>query len=122
MQLSEDIPATQILVNAYDEHSVVIADIEYTQSLILTPVSVEPWPVMTFADINDEALLMLLREDCDVVLIGTGAVHYPLTAQQLTLFYDKHMGIETMNTRAACRTYNLLANEGRRVLAALLIM
>ncbi|HLF66632.1 MAG TPA: Mth938-like domain-containing protein [Gammaproteobacteria bacterium] len=122
MQLSEDNPATKYLVTAYKDNAVVIDGVEYTHGIILTPKAIKPWAVASFAHLTDELLLELLCPiEADLVLVGTGAEHRQLSAQQLAFFYEQHIGIEVMSTQAACRTYNLLANEGRRVLAGLIM-
>ena len=64
-----------------------------------------------------EALLALEPE---VVLLGTGARQVFLPPRQLAPFYRKAVGVELMTTDAACRTFNVLAAEERRVVAGLL--
>ncbi len=56
-----------------------------------------------------------------MVLLGTGRRHAPVAPRWMAWFGGRGMGLEVMDTRAACRTYNILATEGRRVVAALII-
>jgi uncharacterized protein len=114
MQLSEDTPLTHFLVTAYQEDSISINHIAYTHAIIVSPTQVIAWP-------QTDDYSLLLQKDTELVLIGTGKIGKPLTAQQLAFFYERNIGIEVMNTQAACRTYNLLANEGRHVVAGLII-
>jgi len=59
--------------------------------------------------------------DADLVIFGSGErLRFPNPAL-LQALYAKRIGVETMDTHAACRTYNFLASEGRRVVAALLL-
>lgn len=109
MQLSEDTPLTQFLVTAYEAGTIWVNNTPYTHSIILTPEQVVVW---------DENFSQLLNYEAELVLIGTQKIIPP---EALIIFYEKNIGIEVMNTQAACRTYNLLANEGRRVIAGLLI-
>lgn len=109
MQLDEDTPLTQFLVTAYEPDTIWVYHIPYSHSIILTPEAVKSW---------DENLSELLAFETELVLIGTNKI---ITAEQLVIFYEKNIGVEVMNTQAACRTYNLLANEGRRVIAGLFI-
>ena len=65
-----------------------------------------------------EPLLGLAPE---VVLLGTGArQHFP-DAQVLRILHQQRIGVEVMDTSAACRTYNVLVTEGRSVAAALIV-
>ena len=94
----------------------------FDYSLLVLPESApRPRPVASFEDLTVEHFEQLLAEQPDVVILGTGArqrfVH-PRLAAPLT---GKQIGVECMDTNAACRTYNILAAEGRRVAAALFV-
>jgi uncharacterized protein len=112
MQLSEDTPQSEFLVTAYEIGTIWVNQVPYSHSIILSPQQVEPW------DGNFEKLL---KDNIELVLIGTGADAKLIMPEQLIIFYEKNIGVEVMNTQAACRTYNLLANEGRQVIAGLLV-
>jgi uncharacterized protein len=59
--------------------------------------------------------------DPELVIFGSGErIRFP-KPQWLQTLYARRVGVETMDTHAACRTYNFLAGEGRRVVAALLL-
>ena len=61
------------------------------------------------------------RRTPEIVLLGTGATQrFPRPALTAPL-HDAHVGLEVMDTRAACRTYNILVAEGRPVTAALIV-
>lgn len=55
-----------------------------------------------------------------VALIGTGFKRYPVAENLLDIFYKNRIGVEVMKTSSACKTFNLLASDGRRVVALLL--
>lgn len=112
MQISEDTPLTEFLVTAYESGTIWVNRIAYHHSIILTPHDVTAW---------DGDFQQLLKPDIELVLIGTGNVSKIILPEQLAIFYEKQIGVEVMNTQAACRTYNLLANEGRKVIAGLLV-
>ena len=59
-------------------------------------------------------------EDVDVVLLGTGSVMKIIPPALRNALKDKGLSVDSMDTGAACRTYNVLMAEGRRVVAALL--
>ena len=63
----------------------------------------------------------LIDLGAELVIFGSGSTLRFPHPQWLQGLYDKRIGVETMDTQAACRTYNFLAGEGRKVVAALLI-
>ncbi len=68
-----------------------------------------------------EQLIELKGKGIELVLLGSGQKLKFLPKQWLTAFHNAKLGFETMDTPAACRTYNILAGEGRKVAALLLI-
>jgi uncharacterized protein len=64
---------------------------------------------------------LLERHQPEVVLLGTGASQRFLAPRMTKALADAQVGVEVMDTRAACRTFNILLGEGRRVVAALII-
>ncbi len=79
------------------------------------------WPCTQFTDLGAAHFLQLAELDTELVIFGSGgALRFP-TPAWLAPLMQRRIGLETMDTRAACRTYNILAGEGRKVVAALLI-
>lgn len=79
------------------------------------------WPCTRFEDLGPEHFAQLAQMDCEVVIFGSGErLRFPQPAWLRPLI-AKRIGLETMDTAAACRTYNILAQEGRDVVAALLL-
>ena len=82
---------------------------------------VQRWPVDRFADLSAAHFEQLLALDPELVVFGSGQ-RLRFVAPALTrALIERRIGIETMDDAAACRTYNVLASEGRSVVAALLI-
>ncbi|WP_298435672.1 Mth938-like domain-containing protein [uncultured Jannaschia sp.] len=69
---------------------------------------------------TDAAALTALAGDVDVILVGTGTEIAHVPGDLRAAVEDAGLGLEVMNTPAACRTYNVLVGEGRRVAAAVL--
>jgi uncharacterized protein len=94
----------------------------YERSLIVMPDRiVADWDVPSLDSLtqhNIEALAVLKPE---LVLLGTGEILRFPDSRLLATLFSAAIGAETMDTRAACRTYNILAEEGRNVAAALII-
>ena len=81
----------------------------------------QPWPCTRFEDLTAEHFAQLAELDVEVIIFGSGAKLRFVHPSWLRPLMDKRIGIETMDTHAACRTYNVLALEGRNVLAALVL-
>ncbi len=93
-----------------------------SSSFIITPELLHhEWPPVSLAQASAEDMALLAELEADVLLLGTGEIlHFPGTEQLATLI-SLGIGYEIMNSAAACRTYNILAAEGRRVAAAVII-
>ena len=121
MKLHADTPTTLNTVTAYGAGFVEINQIRYTTSLIITPDQVEPWPVAGFEALQASDFERLRDLRSEVVLLGTGSrQHFPHPRLTRPLS-DARIGLEVMDTQAACRTYNILMAESRKVVAALLV-
>jgi uncharacterized protein len=109
-------------VTGYFAGGVEINAQPFDYSLIVMPeVAPRAWPVASFEQLTTEHFEQLLADTPDVVILGTGErqrfVHPKLTAP-LT---SQRIGVECMDTNAACRTYNILMGEGRKVTLALIV-
>ncbi len=79
------------------------------------------WACHRFADLGAAHFQQLAELDTELVIFGSGSrIRFP-EAAWLAPLMARRIGLETMDTGAACRTYNVLAGEGRKVVAALLI-
>ncbi len=105
-----------------DAHFIAVNKQKYTQNLIvLADKLILDWHATDFASLNAAHFEELIDLKPEVVLLGTGEKHqflHPKIVQNLTA---KNIPLECMTTAAACRTYNILMSEGRKVAAALLI-
>ena len=79
------------------------------------------WPCSSFDALTAAHFAQLAEFDAELVIFGSGKrIRFPQAAWLQPLM-AKRIGLETMDTGAACRTYNILAGEGRRVVVALLL-
>jgi uncharacterized protein len=79
------------------------------------------WPCAQYGDITAAHFAQLAELGAELVIFGSGKrIRFPQAAWLQPLM-AKRIGVETMDTAAACRTYNILAGEGRNVIAALLL-
>ena len=81
----------------------------------------QPWDCPGFEALLPEHFGMFAAMQPELIIFGSGArIRFPHPSLLQSL-YAQRIGVETMDTQAACRTYNFLAAEGRRVIAALLV-
>lgn len=122
MRLDLDRPAGINMIDAVSAGEVRIGDRVLRASVIVGIRDIIPdWPVASTGDIDDESLAPLMALGPEIVLLGTGErlVFPPRYVYGRIL--SRKVGLEVMDTAAACRTFNILAAEGRQVVAGLII-
>ena len=114
-------PSLKLFTSHGDGYEAVNLE-RYTTHLLVLPDRVEPdWTRHDFAALEQQDFAHLAACGAEIVLLGTGPrLRFPHPALQQPLM-AAGIGLEVMDTAAACRTYNILASEGRKVAAALLI-
>ena len=119
-QLDEQLGGNAI--SQHDGQSVWINGMPYRDSVLVPWRGEVPlWPVHRFEDLAPAHFEQILAIKPELVILGTGSkLRFPSPALMYSLI-NAGIGLETMDLGAACRTYNVLASEGRAVLAALLI-
>lgn len=111
----------QNLFTGYGAGYVSINSARREQNLIVTAQQVLEWHIAGFEALGDGDFELLLGLQPEIVILGTGSVQrFPAPALSRPLA-NAGIGFEAMDTRAACRTYNILTAEGRKVAAAILI-
>jgi uncharacterized protein len=122
LKLHQDSSGALNTVTGYGADYVEINLQRHAGSIIVLPEGpVIPWPVSSFEALTAEHFAQLIEPAPEVVIFGSGErLRFP--HPRLTAALAKHrIGVETMDFKAACRTYNILMAEGRKVAAALLI-
>ena len=94
----------------------------YTASLVLPwQGDIQPWSCGAFTELHATHFERLLALSPELVIFGSGLRLRFAAPALLRPLIERGIGVETMDTAAACRTYNVLASEGRSVVAALLL-
>jgi len=121
MKLHLDRSDASYTITGYGPDHVLVNGVRHGRGLVVLPDEViVDWAeeLASLTALHFEALVMRVPE---IVLLGTGQrQRFPSPALYKVLIAAR-IGVEVMNTPAACRTYNILAGEGRRVAAALLL-
>ena len=109
-------------VTAYDETGVELNAIRYNHSLLVLPeIKPAEWPVSSFDSLTEEHFDQVNQANPDVVILGTGNRQRFVHPKLIKALTAKQVGVESMDNQAACRTYNILMAEGRKVALALII-
>jgi uncharacterized protein len=107
-------------ITGYGEGYVVVNGERRDSSVVVLPDRIESWQVSQFEGLTESDFVFLKNLGAEIVLLGTGArqrfPHPRLTAA----LAQAGIGLEVMDVQAACRTYNILVAEERKVAAALL--
>ncbi|MGZ5132942.1 MAG: Mth938-like domain-containing protein [Caldimonas sp.] len=121
MKMRADRIEGQNAVARHGPDGVVVNGLTWTESVIVPWTgAVVPWQAATFEALEAEHFARIAALAPELVLFGSGRrLRFP-PAALLRPLIDARIGVETMDTAAACRTYNVLLAEGRSVVAALL--
>lgn len=104
--------------NAY---KIQIEDEVYTESLILTLQNLDVWSVDHVSQLKEDDFLNFSKLGAEVILLGTGENMVFLDIALTRPLINQGIGLEVMNTAAACRTYNIMISDGRKVAAGLIL-
>ena len=122
MDLTLHRPGEHLFIRSASKDGVTVTDTLHKASLVLSPETlISDWPVRSVDDLQENHLAPVLDLDPEIVILGTGATQSFPPPQLVMKFYEKGIGFEAMTTEAACRTFNVLVSEERKVVAALII-
>ena len=110
------------VIQAYGADGFKISGDFYGGNVIVTIDQIVGWPAADFESLNAESFsqILPLKDVLDVIFIGTGKTFRMPPRELRDAWRDQGLRIEPMDTGAACRTYNVLMADGRRVAAALI--
>lgn len=124
MEVTPIAAAGRQVIEAYRPGHFRVSGIEYGTSVIVTPERTVAWSDAGAAGFELEQFSAVIEAEprIDVLLIGCGARIAPLPKSVREGLREAGIGADTMDTGAACRTFNVLVSEGRRVAAALIAL
>ena len=110
------------LFTGYGEGYVSVNDRRYQGNLVVAPDhDVSLWSAESFESLTSAHFEALLELKPEIVILGTGERQRFPRPQVTRVLAEAAVGFEAMDTRAACRTYNILMAEGRAVVAAIFV-
>ena len=122
MQIALENPDYRYQCRGITERGVLINNQEFTQSFLLAPNQlIEHWPVAEGGVLLLEHWQTVLDFKPALFLLGTGQKQIFPEAKHIAFFLQKGIGFEVMNNAAAARTFNILAQEGRKIVAGFLL-
>lgn len=122
MKLHSSATAGMMAITSYDAEHIGVNGRRLTRSFIVTPRQIiEDWAPTSFEDLAEADIERIAVMGSPIVLLGTGMrQRFPKPALLRPLI-ERRVGVEIMDSHAACRTYNILMSEGRDVVAALIL-
>lgn len=124
MKLHASAPTARNTFSGYGEGFVLVngerRDASQSPSLLVTPDHVAPWGPVSFDALSEADFEALLALSPEIVLLGTSPRQRFPHPRLTRALGAARVGLEAMDLQAACRTYNILVAEERRVAAALL--
>ena len=112
--------SARLVIRSVSETAIRINDEEYSDSVALTAEDIlGPWTSASIAELTVADFAAVFETKPEIVLLGTGTSNLFPPRELTFAFARKGVGLEVMDTAAAARTFNVLANESRRVTAVL---
>jgi len=121
MKLHPSSPSAAQTITAYGDGYVMVNGERRDSSAVVTPERTVAWENRTFAALTREDFAFLAGLGMEIVLLGTGARQRFPNPRLTAPLAQAGIGVESMDSQAACRTYNILMGEGRKALLALII-
>jgi len=110
-------------ITTYSNSSITVANASYRSNIILTTDKVlENCLPKRVQDMDESHLNTIIALNPEIVLFGTGGTIAFPADDVCQLLYMRQIGFEVMNTGAACRSFNFLLGEGRKIVSALFMI
>ena len=122
MKFSEEKIDQGYFISSYDQDGIEVNGIMLTSSFVISHQTlVKDWAPDSIASLSNDHLEPLIALQPELVLIGTGiTLRFP-DIENYARLMQHNIGVEIMDSGAACRTYNILLGEGRKVAAGIII-
>jgi uncharacterized protein len=121
MKLHVTVGAGLQMFSGYGAGYVAVNRVRYERSVVVTPQAVTEWSVGGFDALTTRDFGFIAEHQPEIVILGTGARQRFPPPELARALAASGAGVEVMDSKAACRTYNILVAEGRKVIAAILI-
>jgi uncharacterized protein len=120
VKLHASAPSALNTITAYGEGYVMVNSQRFEENLIVLPEKIQSWDVAGFGALQESDFQVFIDMHLEILLLGTGPKQRFPDPRLTRALAARRIGVEAMDLHAACRTYNILMAEERRVAAALL--
>jgi uncharacterized protein len=121
MEVIRTTPADRPFIQRYRGNGFTVSGTRYDGAIVVLPTGVQPWPDADVISLDAPWLIAHLRgAGATLCLLGSGVRSVQLPPHVRSAFKAAGIGLDAMETGAACRTFNMLSGEGRAVGAALI--
>jgi len=122
MKFAQESQDEGYIITAYGDNSVSVNGKTFEQSLILANTEFsENWGITAIEQLTADHIEQVLSFDPELIIIGTGNKLVFPPVEIYAAIIQRGIGVDFMDTHAACRTYNILMSEGRGVVAGLIV-
>lgn len=122
MKFAEDDLSEGYFITLYDENTIQVNGKNFSSSLIISGQKLKTgWPPRSPQDLTPDHFSNIIEMKPELVLIGTGNTLVFPPVETYAELIKLGVGVEIMDTGAACRTYNILSGEGRHVVCGLIL-
>ena len=122
MKFAQDSQDEGYVITAYDETSISINGKSFASSLIISRERLDQdWTLSVVDQLSSKHIEKILKLKPELIIIGTGNKLIFPAVEIYSSIIESGIGVDFMDTRAACRTYNILMSEGRDVVAGLIL-
>ena len=122
MKFAQDSQDEGYVITAYDKNSISINGKAFSKSLIVTTRQLQKnWDIAAIESLQANHINQVLSFNPELIIIGTGSSLIFPAVETYSAIIKLGIGVDFMDTRAACRTYNILMSEGRDVVAGLIL-
>ncbi len=121
MKLHQTATQAYQTVTGYQADSIDVNGQRFGHSVLLMPeLAPQAWPVSDFAQLHPDHLAAIMAHEPELIILGTGSRQRFIHPSLLQAVLARRIGVESMDNQAACRTYNILMAEGRKVALAVI--
>ena len=121
MELTQEPKESKNFIRNYENGVIYIGKSSYKYNILLTNNSIEKWGINKIENLSLKDLSSPLKLSPEIIIIGTGAKVFVPKKEIVDKIYQQGIGLEYMITDSACKTFNILLAEERKVVAALYI-
>ncbi len=121
MELTQDPKDSKNFIRNYENGIIYIGESSYKYNIILSSESLNKWEVNQIKNLSLKDFSKILELGPEIIVIGTGTNMFLPRKEIIHGIHEKGIGLEYMKTDSACKTFNILLSEGRKVVAALYV-